>query len=138
MDQKLELLRRVPLFAGLDRHGLEEVGRLADEVDVRAGRELTRQGEAAEEFFVVVSGSVRVERDGRTIRNLGDGDFFGEIGLVDGGPRTATVTAESDCRLLVVAHREFHALLDRFPAIQVAVLQALAERVRRTEPEAAY
>jgi CRP/FNR family cyclic AMP-dependent transcriptional regulator len=135
MDAKVELLRRVPLFAGLGGRDLEEVARLVDEVDVPAGHVLTTQGQSGAEFFVIVSGSARVDRDGVKVMTLRDGDFLGEISLIDGRPRSATVTAETPLQLLVLAHREFHSLLDRFPTIQRAVLNALAERVRRTEPE---
>lgn len=136
MDQKLELLRRVPLFAGLDGRELQEVGRLADTVDLPAGRVLTHQGRSASEFFVIVNGSVRIERDGRTVKHLADGDFLGEIALIDGGPRTATATVETAGRFLVVGHREFHSLLERFPKIQLVVLEALARRVRDLDPDA--
>jgi len=138
MDQKLELLRGVPLFAGLAGRELEEIGRLAETVDLPAGRELTRQGAFGNEFFVIVEGQADVERDGRHIRTMGPGDFLGEIALVDGGVRTATVRTTGPSRVLVVGHREFHSLLDRFPKIQLAVLQALAERVRHLEPDAAH
>lgn len=136
MDQKLQLLRRVPLFAGLGNREIEEVGRLVDEVDLPEGRELTREGRTANEFFVILDGRIRIDRGGATLRTLDAGDFLGEIALVDGGPRTATATAETPVRALVIGHREFHSLLDRFPSIQGSVLKALAERVRRTEPDA--
>jgi CRP-like cAMP-binding protein len=135
MDQKLELLRRVPLFAGLGGRELEEVGRLADEVDLPDGRQLTIEGRTANEFFVIIDGTVRIDRGGQTVRHLRDGDFLGEIALVDGGPRTATATTEGPGRYLVVGHREFHSLLERFPSIQLAVLQAVAQRVRDLDPE---
>jgi CRP/FNR family transcriptional regulator, cyclic AMP receptor protein len=135
MDQKLELLKRVPLFAGLGRRELEEIGRLGDEVDVPQGRELTSQGQFGHEFFVIITGAARVERDGVRVRTLHDGDFLGEIALLDGRPRSATVTLEAPSRLLVIGHREFLSLLEQFPSIQRAVLMALAERVRQTEPE---
>jgi len=135
MDQKLELLKRVPLFTGLGRRDLEEIGRLGDEVDVPEGRALTSQGDFGHEFFVIVKGAARVERDGVRVRTLHDGDFLGEIALLDGRPRSATVTVEAPTRLLVIGHREFLSLLDQFPSIQRAVLMALAERVRQTEPE---
>jgi CRP-like cAMP-binding protein len=135
MDQKLELLRRVPLFAALGGRELEEVGRLADEVELPAGRVLTHEGRSADEFFVIVDGSVRIERGGVTVSQLGDGDFLGEIALIDGGPRTATATAERDGRFLVVGHREFHSLLEQFPTIQLAVLEAVARRVRALDPD---
>lgn len=134
-DLKLKLLGEVPLFSGCTKGGIEEIGRLADEIDVAAGKVLIREGEIAHEFFVVVEGELRVERQGRELRRLGPGDFAGEIALVDGGPRTATVVAETPARLLVLGHREFHSLLRQFPDIQIQVLQALAQRVRRAEPE---
>jgi CRP-like cAMP-binding protein len=137
-DEKLELLKRVPLFAGLGRKEIEEVGRLAEEIDVPAGRALMREGQTGQEFFVIVRGSVLVERGGRQIRSLGPGDFLGEIALVDDGPRTATATTASDSALLVVAHREFHSLMDQFPSVRECVLQALATRVRQLEPDAAH
>jgi CRP/FNR family transcriptional regulator, cyclic AMP receptor protein len=135
MNEKVELLRRVPLLAGLSTKDLEEVQRLTDEVDVPAGRELTTQGRAGEEFFLIVSGRVGVVRNGVRVRTMGDGEFLGEIALVDGRVRSATVTTETPTRVIVLGHREFSTLLERFPAIQAAVLRALAERVRRTEPE---
>ena len=108
MDQKLELLSKVPLFAGLDRRGIEELGRLADEVDLPAGRVAARQGASGDEFFVIVDGTVSIDRDGRQLRELGPGDFFGELALLGKVARTATATCVTDCRLLVIGHREFH------------------------------
>jgi CRP-like cAMP-binding protein len=130
------MLRRVPLFAGLGRRELEEVARLTDEIELPAGRTLTTEGEYGHEFFVIVTGSARVERDGATLATLRDGDFLGEIALLDGRPRSATVTVAEPSRLLVLGHREFNSLLDRFPGIQREVLLALAARVRRAEPDA--
>src|SRR5512146_1461608 len=103
---KLDLLHRVPLLSGLSRSNLEEVGRLADEIDVRAGEVLTREGTAGDTFYLIVDGTVRIDREGQVIRHLGPGDFVGEIALVDDGPRTATATCESACRLFVIGHRE--------------------------------
>ena len=136
MNEKLDLLRRVPLFAGLSSRDLEELQRLTDEVDVPAGREITTEGRSGEEFFLIVSGRVGVVRNGVRVRTMSDGDFLGEIALVDGRPRSATVTTEAPTRLLVIAHREFNSLMERFPSIQGAVLRALADRLRETEPEA--
>ena len=137
-DEKLELLRRVPLLAGLGRKEVEEVGRLAEEIDVPAGRVLMREGQTGQEFFVIVAGSVLIARGGHDLRSLGPGDFLGEIALIDDGPRTATATTEMNSKLLVLAHREFHSLMDQFPSVRKAVLQALAMRVRKLEPEEAH
>ena len=135
MDPKLELLRRVPLLAGLGSRELEEVGRLADEIDLPAGRELTQEGKSGNEFFLIVDGSVRVERGGHVIREMGPGEFLGEISLIDDGPRTATATTASPVRLFVIAHRQFHSLLDRFPGIQTQILKTMASRIRHLEPD---
>jgi len=135
MDQKLELLERVPLFAGLGAAGLEEIGRIADEIDVPAGRVLTHEGRHEGYFFVIVSGTVRIERDGRTVNTIGPGDFLSEITLLDGGPWTATATTESPCRLLSLTHQRFDDLLDTSPPIRIAVLAALGQRLRTLDAE---
>jgi CRP-like cAMP-binding protein len=137
-DQKLELLKRTPLLSDLGRRELEEVERLVDEVDVPAGRVLMREGDAGREFFVLVSGTVGIDRGGTRIRTLEAGDFFGEIALLAEGPRTATATADGPATLLVLGHREFHSLMDKYPAIRTSVLDALAKRIRNLEPEAAH
>lgn len=134
-DEKLDLLQRIPLFGSLDRRGLERLGMLADEVDVPAAKVLMRQGEIGSDMMVVVRGSVAVERDGSRLNTLGPGDFFGEIALVDGGPRTATITTEEPTTLLVVTHRDFHSMMEEFPEVADQVLNALANRVRHLEPD---
>ena len=135
MDPKLELLQRVPLLAGLGSRELEEVGRLADEIDLPQGRALTQEGKSGGEFFVIVDGSVRVERGGQLIREMGPGEYLGEISLIDDGPRTATATTATPVRLFVIAHRQFHSLLDRFPGIQTQILKTMASRIRHLEPD---
>lgn len=134
-DEKLDLLRRISLFAGLGGREIERLGQLADEVDVPAGKVLMRQGERGAELFVVVSGSVTVERDGRALGSRGAGEILGEIALVDGGPRTATVTVEEPSRLLVLTRSAFHSLMDEFPTVRQTVLETLAERVRGLDRE---
>jgi CRP-like cAMP-binding protein len=137
-DEKLDLLRRIPLFGGFDKRRLERLGMLADEVDVPADKPLMRQGEIGSDMMVIVSGRVSVERDGHKLNTLGPGDFFGEIALLGGGPRTATVTSQEPTRLLVLTHREFHSLMDEFPEVASQVLTALADRIRRLEPDAPH
>ncbi len=137
-DLKLELIGRVPLFSGCNAGDTEWIGRLADEVDVAAGHVIIREGTTAHEFIIVVDGALRVERLGSVIGRLGPGDFAGEIALVDGGLRTATVIADVPSRLFVIGHREFHSLMKKRPSIELQVLQALARRVRASEPQAVF
>ena len=128
-DAKTELLRGVPLFAGCSKSELQQIAQLADELDVGEGATLIREGERGREFIVVAEGSVRVSRGGKTLRDLGAGDFIGEIALVVDRPRTATVTATSPVRLLVVTDRAFSRLLDQVPSISLKVMQSLGERL---------
>jgi CRP-like cAMP-binding protein len=134
MDQKLQMLANVPLFDGLGHRDLEEIGRLCDEVDLPAGRTVARQGASGSEFFVILDGTVSVDRDGAHLRDLGPGDFFGELALLGHVPRTASVTTTTDSRFLVLARPEFNVLLKDFPSIQAAVLQCLASRIATMEP----
>ena len=130
-NAKIELLRRMPLFAQFSGRELAEVAAVSDELDVRAGKELTRQGRTGREFFVLVEGEADVVRDGRKIATLDRGDFFGEIALIARRPRTATVAVTTPARVLVVTDRAFRSLLERFPSMQGKVLAALADRVAR-------
>jgi CRP-like cAMP-binding protein len=137
-DEKIELLKATPLLAALSRKDIEAVGRLADEVDVKAGHVLMREGDIGREFFVVIDGEIRIDRAGQTVRTIGPGAFVGDIALITERPRTATATAATDARLLVLAHREFHTLLDQFPAIRMSVLESVALRLRDLEPDVAH
>jgi len=137
-DEKLALLKTIPMFAMCDAREVERLGMLVEEVDLPAGRVLFKQGDTAQELFIVVSGQVSVERDGTVIATSGPGEFFGEIALVAGGPRTATVTCVTDCRLLVLARREFHSLMDEFPSLKMRVLETLARRVRSLDTAAVH
>src|SRR4029453_6187970 len=118
IDQKLELLKHVPLFKDVSRHDLEQIGQLAEEVDVPAGQVLTREGAPGSEFFVIVDGAVRGDGGGRAGKTLGGGDFLGEIALVDDGPRTATATTTSPSKLFVLGRREFRSLMASYPTIE--------------------
>ena len=137
-DEKLELLKTVPLFATCDAREIERLGMLVEEVDLPAGRVLFTEGETADELFIIVSGQVRVERGGALLANRGPGEFFGEIALVAGGPRTATATCVMPCRLLVVVRRDFHSLMDEFPSLKMRVLETLAARVRSLDTTAVH
>lgn len=137
-DEKLEKLSRVPLFAGLGSREMERLGMLTDEIDLPAGRTLMRQGERGNELFLFLRGSARVMRDGHEIATRGPGEFVGEIALVDGGPRTATVTLNEDSTVVVVSRGAFAQLMEEFPDVRISVLEALAHRVRSAESHAAH
>jgi CRP/FNR family transcriptional regulator, cyclic AMP receptor protein len=133
IDEKLELLKHVPLFKDLSGHDLQQVGQLAEEVDVPAGQVLTRQGAPGSEFFVIVDGAVRIDIDGNAVRTLERGEFLGEIALVDDGPRTATATTTVPSKLFVLGRREFRALMDDYPSIEHSVMHCLVERLRAAD-----
>jgi CRP/FNR family transcriptional regulator, cyclic AMP receptor protein len=133
-DAKIELLKRVPLFAQCSRKELEEIGKIADEIDFRTGKELTREGAPGREFFVLLDGTAEVTKGKRKVRKLSGGDFFGEIALLSDVPRTATVTTASPTRALVITERSFKRLLEQSPTIQLKVLRALAERIQPAVP----
>jgi len=128
-NQKVELIKRVPLFAGLSKRELVQIASIADEIDLREGKEFTKQGKSGREFFVLLEGAADVTKDGKRVNQLGGGDFFGEIALVSRSPRTATVTATTPVRALVITDRSFRRLLEDSPEIQLKVLEALAERI---------
>ena len=126
----MELIRTVPLFAGCSKRELAEIASIADEIDLPEGRVLINEGDLGHEFFVLIDGTADVRRRGRKIRTVGPGDWVGEIALLsDTARRTATVTATSPVRTLVIADRQFRALLRRSPEIQLKVLQVVAERL---------
>ena len=128
-DAKIDLLKNVPLFAGCSKTELQRIASLADELDLGDGATLIREGERGREFIVIAEGTVHVTRNGKQLRELGAGDFIGEIALVADVPRTATVTATSPVRLLVVTDRAFRGLLEQMPSIAKKVLQSLGERL---------
>jgi CRP-like cAMP-binding protein len=128
-NAKLELIKRVPLFSGCSKRELDEIAGIADELSIDEGRELTHEGATGHEFLVLIDGSADVRRKGRKINTLGAGDFLGEIALITGAPRTATVTTTSPSRMLVVTARDFRSLLRHMPSLQIKVLEALASRL---------
>ncbi|HEX5939000.1 MAG TPA: cyclic nucleotide-binding domain-containing protein [Dehalococcoidia bacterium] len=137
-DQKVKRLEAIPLFAHATRRQIEHVAAIADEVDVRAGTTLAKQGERGLDFFLIEDGTASVVADGKEIATLGPGDFFGEISLVDGGPRTASVEATANMKLLVVRKPLFDDLLETTPELREAVVRALGERIRALEEKASH
>jgi CRP/FNR family transcriptional regulator, cyclic AMP receptor protein len=133
VNDKEAILQRVPLFAGLDERSLQAVSILAREVAFKNGDVLMVEGEAGDEFFVILDGTIRIERGDRTIRSMTTGGFLGEIALVDRRPRTATATCVTDVRLLEIRAHEFDRLLDTLPAVHERIRAAIDRRSRSTE-----
>jgi CRP/FNR family cyclic AMP-dependent transcriptional regulator len=128
-NAKVELIKKAPLFSECSRKDLNEIAGIADEIDLREGKELTKEGGPGREFFVLVEGTADVKKGNRRINKMGAGDFFGEISLITQRPRTATVTATSPVRALVITDRSFRSLLEHQPEIQGKVMSALAARL---------
>jgi voltage-gated potassium channel len=122
-------LRSIPLFEGLSRKELDQVGRWADELDVPAGRDLLDQGRLPHEFFVIEEGTVEVRQDRRPIATLGPGDFFGEIALIEGDRRTATVETTTPVRAIVMDSRSFGAMMDALPKVADRIREAGRRRL---------
>jgi CRP/FNR family transcriptional regulator, cyclic AMP receptor protein len=132
-SDKVELLKSVPLFSGLSSKHLGMIASAADETRVTSGRVIAKQGSVRREVFIIIEGKARVERDGKLIARLKPGDSFGEMSLIDGEPRSATVTADGDVNVLVVDPRSFLALLGDAPALSRKVMSALCERLRAAD-----
>ncbi|HSK15926.1 MAG TPA: cyclic nucleotide-binding domain-containing protein [Gaiellaceae bacterium] len=132
-DDKADALGKTPLFANLSRSDLVTLARVTEDLEVEAGKVLTREGDIGHEFFVIVDGEVEITRDGTAVRTLSSGDFFGEIALIWDSPRrTATATAVTPLRFFVLTRQAFRALIDNHPDIEQKVLEALEERVPET------
>ena len=127
-DTKLDTLRRLPLFAGIPAQELREISKVADEVILPAYYALTREGATGMEIVLIVDGAADVDRGGRRINTVGNGDVVGEIAVVTDGPRTATVKTTRPTRALVFTRRDFRALMRRMPTIRFRVLALLQER----------
>ena len=132
-DDRTERLEQVPLFSACTRRQLKSLARVCETFDVPAGTVLTRATEPGEEFFLIIDGEVRVEVSARKQVRLGAGEYFGEMSLLDGEPRSATVVAETSLRLLVIRRQSFNKVLDETPGIARGLLVTLSRRVREAE-----
>jgi CRP-like cAMP-binding protein len=128
-DAKIALIERVPLFQRCSKRELREIAGLTTELALPAGRDLTAEGVPGREFVVLVDGAADVRRGGRRIASLQSGDFLGELALVTGKPRIATVTTTAPSRLLVITADDFRRLMRDVPSIQTKILQAVASRL---------
>lgn len=128
-----EKLANIELFSELSKSELKKVGKLMTPVAVKAGRDLVREGEPGREFMIIVDGTATVRRRGRVIARLGPGDFFGELAVIAGVPRTATVTADTDMVVEALNRREFSTLLDESPKIAKKILVGAVKRLHELE-----
>jgi CRP-like cAMP-binding protein len=133
VDSKLALLKSVSLFSSMSKKDLQAVERLADQVDIPAGRVIMRQGDHGNEMYVISSGSVRVERNGKEVATLGPGHAVGEMALLSEGPRLATVTTLEPTTTFVLGHREFHTLLADSAELRKCIFDAVAKVVRNLD-----
>jgi CRP/FNR family cyclic AMP-dependent transcriptional regulator len=132
-DAKMDRLSRVPLFSACNRKELGSLASRADEVNVPTGTALVREGDIGREFFVIVDGTAVVTRGGREVTRLGPGDYFGELALLDGQRRDATVTATSVVDALCVGWGEFHGLLADLPQLARKVMVGMATRLHELD-----
>jgi CRP-like cAMP-binding protein len=133
MDEKTALVAAIPMFATLEPRSLEAVATLAKVISVPAETVLLREGEPAESFYVIVKGTVHIERLGRFVRSILDGGFIGEVALIQGGERTASAICATPCELLEFGSFEFGRVMATFPDVRARVEAAVA---RRTHSEA--
>jgi CRP-like cAMP-binding protein len=126
----LARLTEVAIFAGCTKKELQEILRRTTEITVPEGRVLTTEGERGAEFAIVLEGTADVAQRGKVVNTLGPGSHYGEMSLLDDGPRTATITATSPMTLAVVAANDFGQLVDQVPAVARAIMRALARRLR--------
>ena len=129
---KVELLKKIQLFAGCSKAELSHIAAEADEITVPAGTMLMREGQRGRQFFVIIEGTVRVTRSGRKLRDFGPGDHLGDVALVTRLPRVASGVTTSPARLLVLTDTRFRALIMETPSIAVKVLRSVGERIHDT------
>jgi CRP-like cAMP-binding protein len=130
-SEVVERLADVDLFLRCTKRDLRIVARHAERTTIPAGTVVVSQGDAGDAFFLLLSGQATVERDGVTVAELGPGDFFGELALLDPAPRAATVTVTVRSELAVLGARMFKVLLRELPAMSAGMLTSLAQRARQ-------
>jgi CRP-like cAMP-binding protein len=135
-DRKLEHLANVRMFSALSKKELNMVAKAADVVTIKAGADIVTEGTTGHEFFLILDGQASVRRGGRKVATLNPGDYFGELSLLDRGPRSATVVADNDVEVAVIGQREFMAVLDQVPAVSHKLLVTMAHRLREADSKA--
>ena len=132
-DAKIARLSQVPMFSACSKKDLETLARLADELTIPEGKEIIREGETGREFYIVMDGRAAVKRGGREVGTLGAGDYFGELALLDGQKRDATVVATTPTEVLVIGVREFITLLEDVPQLTRKLLGGMARRLHELD-----
>lgn len=130
---KIDALSKLPLFDGLSKKELQFLASVTTEVSVGTGSTLVKQGDIGQEAMIIESGTASVHRDRREIDQMGPGDFFGEMSLVDNMPRNADVVATSDMDVLVMDSREFSSVLDQYPEVAVKILKTVVARLVKAQ-----
>jgi voltage-gated potassium channel len=131
LDQRVDLLRHAWLFSECTDDELSRIAGLAAAREAAAGDELCVEGEPGDDFFVVVDGTAEAQVGGDTMAELGPGSFFGEMALIDGGDRLATVTAKSPMQLLVLSRNDFNTMLSSaMPHVAPKLMQVMGQRIR--------
>jgi CRP-like cAMP-binding protein len=123
----------VPLFESISKKGIRSLVQAATEVDIPAGKVLVREGEFTRHLYVVLRGTADVIRKGKKLNELVPGDFFGEMAFLSGAPRSATVTARTDLRVMVLGPRELDVIIEKESALARRMLASMAQRVRSIE-----
>jgi CRP/FNR family cyclic AMP-dependent transcriptional regulator len=128
-----ETLGRVPLFAHVKPKDLKQLGKRMSERSFGEGETITTEGQSGVGFFVIEDGDATVSRGGEIVRNLGPGDYFGEIALIDSGPRSATIVASTDLRCRGMTAWEFKPFIEEHPDVAWGLLETLVARLREAE-----
>ena len=135
-DEYLEHLAKVPLFSACSKKELQNIARASDAVEIPAGKVLVEEGKPGHEFFLIINGTASVKRGKREVAKLGPGQYFGELALLDRGPRSASVIAKDDMEVLVLGQREFAGVIDEVPTLAHKLLTTMAQRLREADAKA--
>ncbi len=130
LKNSLKHLRYSPLFSSCSSKDLEKIAKAGDRITFEKGEVLTKQGDPGKEAFIILSGKATVKRSGKKVATISTGSVVGELSLLDHGPRTATVTCETECQVLVISRGNFLRVIDKVPALTPKLFAALATRIR--------
>ena len=130
LKNSLKHLRYSPLFSSCSSKDLEKIAKAGDRITLEKGEILTKQGDPGKEAFIILSGKATVKRSGKKVATISTVSVVGELSLLDHGPRTATVTCDTECQVLVISRGNFLRVIDKVPALTHKLFAALATRIR--------